>query len=948
MADNVLDRVAFEVGADLGPLKAAYAQADAETDALASRIKSKTSSAFFSDTQAGAQRLLAARQAVSQFGDDTEKSMKRAHGSVAVATREFRALFDEISSGRVRQSPGTLAIIATRVFGISGAALAAGAAVIGIGAAFGVAAVMAESNLAKIRTSLALTAYQSGATSSQLVAMADAAAAANGISSGRAQGLAGAFAGRSLPFSVMSQAIGASAAYGNATGAKDKDIEAMIAKMFDEPSKSAHELNQQMRLLSAAQTREVEDLEAAGETQKAGQIILDAFSQRAKEASLATASFSQALHNFIGNIGTWWNGVGKSMGFGLSAQEQIARNNQIIASHGVQFAMAGGTAAQQAVAHAMADNIRLREAMAGEGQNAAAGARRKAQDEAVTAALQYRSKLDVAGKKLEEEANARGALTTGLKQAQAQLADLQAKHASPGEIAAAQRNLRDIQTMSANAANPNYKWGSGIPKGHDKFTEANPFRRDAETAQQELANAQQVAATDERDRKSVEAKLKAELEYQRNIRNPTASPYAAAIRDAHLGMAGLQQSSARADFLTNAREQAKAEETVAAAFEKGTRAAIDATIAGEAHRAWVKGEIDDENAYADALRRRASAQAAASVAQQIERQRQSNTALGRLVAAGGSPAALAAAQRENEALSATQAERDNARSAEQIALADKHLAQLREELALRDRLAQDQALNQDIEQLREAIILRQKELDLKYADADLRAKELADLMTRQELLRRGYKPGTPEYDEAYRKLGPINQRAQLQAALQDKPQVQMLDTIRTGITNVAIAGVHGFGAMKEAAASFLSQLAQMVIQLYIIRPLLNLLLDTGTTPGGLLGGIFGGGKASGGWIDPGKFYVVGEKGPEILGPGVGGKVSPIEAPHIANMGGTQMAMTVNHNVAIQVSGVGDKQLLENVHAAAQQTVVTGLSAYGKVQAKTQRGTLIAQNKRALV
>lgn len=45
------------------------------------------------------------------------------HGAISTATREFRALFDELSSGRTRMTPGTLAIIAQRVFGLGGATL---------------------------------------------------------------------------------------------------------------------------------------------------------------------------------------------------------------------------------------------------------------------------------------------------------------------------------------------------------------------------------------------------------------------------------------------------------------------------------------------------------------------------------------------------------------------------------------------------------------------------------------------------------------------------------------------------------------------------------------------------------------------------------------------------------------------------------------------------------
>lgn len=64
-------------------------------------------------------------------------SLSSSHGSISTATREFRALFDELSSGRTRMTPGTLAIIAQRVFGLSGAALAGAGAVVGLVAAIG-------------------------------------------------------------------------------------------------------------------------------------------------------------------------------------------------------------------------------------------------------------------------------------------------------------------------------------------------------------------------------------------------------------------------------------------------------------------------------------------------------------------------------------------------------------------------------------------------------------------------------------------------------------------------------------------------------------------------------------------------------------------------------------------------------------------------------------------
>jgi tape measure domain-containing protein len=46
--------------------------------------------------------------------------------------------------------------------------------------------------------------------------------------------------------------------------------------------------------------------------------------------------------------------------------------------------------------------------------------------------------------------------------------------------------------------------------------------------------------------------------------------------------------------------------------------------------------------------------------------------------------------------------------------------------------------------------------------------------------------------------------------------------------------------------------------------------------------LFGGGKASGGYLDPRKFHLVGERGPEILGPGAAGFVTPNHALQALN------------------------------------------------------------------
>lgn len=67
--------------------------------------------------------------------------------------------------------------------------------------------------------------------------------------------------------------------------------------------------------------------------------------------------------------------------------------------------------------------------------------------------------------------------------------------------------------------------------------------------------------------------------------------------------------------------------------------------------------------------------------------------------------------------------------------------------------------------------------------------------------------------------------------------IQVTDELRTGLEDIGAAGLHGFKAMKEAAAQFLDQLAEMILRLYVMKPLVEGLLGpSGTSGGGLVGG----------------------------------------------------------------------------------------------------------------
>jgi hypothetical protein len=68
------------------------------------------------------------------------------------------------------------------------------------------------------------------------------------------------------------------------------------------------------------------------------------------------------------------------------------------------------------------------------------------------------------------------------------------------------------------------------------------------------------------------------------------------------------------------------------------------------------------------------------------------------------------------------------------------------------------------------------------------------------------------------------------------------------------------------------------------------LINLGSQIGGAIGGMFGGGRASGGPVMGGTTYLVGEKGPELFTPSNSGSIIPNSA---LGRGGSTINLTVN-------------------------------------------------------
>jgi len=72
-------------------------------------------------------------------------------------------------------------------------------------------------------------------------------------------------------------------------------------------------------------------------------------------------------------------------------------------------------------------------------------------------------------------------------------------------------------------------------------------------------------------------------------------------------------------------------------------------------------------------------------------------------------------------------------------------------------------------------------------------------------------------------------------------QIQLADELRNGLADVFAAGLHGWKAMESAAANFLQTIAEMILKIYVLKPLLEGMFGEQGTPlggGGGGGGIF--------------------------------------------------------------------------------------------------------------
>lgn len=216
--------------------------------------------------------------------------------------------------------------------------------------------------------------------------------------------------------------------------------------------------------------------------------------------------------------------------------------------------------------------------------------------------------------------------------------------------------------------------------------------------------------------------------------------------------------------------------------------------------------------------------------------------------------------------------------------------------------------------------------------------DTSELAKRQEVLNDIYKQGginLQEYqgymEQLKSQFGPMrDQHKELIESM--KHEIQRFgQEFETTLVNLVSGADVSF---KDMANSFIQAISRMIIHASIIEPLFGEKGAITGFVGNLIGGLFGGGKASGGSVSAGKSYLVGERGPELFSPGSNGFITPNH--QLAMAGGGQgmqpvvVEMTINAVDAPSFARLvaTNKGLFEGIALKATQKAYNKTGRYG--------------------
>ena len=172
----------------------------------------------------------------------------------------------------------------------------------------------------------------------------------------------------------------------------------------------------------------------------------------------------------------------------------------------------------------------------------------------------------------------------------------------------------------------------------------------------------------------------------------------------------------------------------------------------------------------------------------------------------------------------------------------------------------------------------------------------------------------------------------------EKERQTVLNGVQSSLESGFMAMISGTDSVKDAFKKMAFSIIQELYKVLVVQRMVGSFdMATGKGSGlvGILGGLFGGAKASGGSVMPGRPYLVGENGPELVIPRHSGTV--VNANQTANAMGGGGGFT--QNLSINVSGSDSAMVRTEIAKMIPQ--ITNATKAAVIDAK-QRGGQMAQ------
>lgn len=809
LADLTRQQMAIGAGGGVEAAGIDFQQVINDTTGVSRSFTSaETSAAAFGevlgDTQSK-QKALAeyARTGVKDALDDMGNAFE-ASGNNASKMREALAEVHELLSGRWKNAIST-ATIELANFGVLGIA-ATVAAVAAIPVAFLAAAVSVENSTARIQRAIAAAGGAGGLTATQAQNLAGS-VASPGMSYSSSLNVITALNSRgNVPAAYQGQVASAVPGYAAATNSTLSDAAAKLEQILADPAQGAAQLKDQFNALSQSQVQEVQELERQGESQRALGVVIDAITDRFKGLDEPTTALGRAWENLTTNVENIVTRIGNegeklaNIATKGSASPQARASylgdlqnrspaeteeltnlqNQLLAK-----AVTDQLAASQAALNKQLDKTIANGQPLAEAYSGIVGQSEKFTDD--TAALS--SEIDALNQKL---AKTPGDVQLLKDQAEATFA------------------LSSVALAAANQQTP------------------------ATTAAQAAADARQVAAAPVNQRARLQATLGAQRQYQQNLGNPQTALYAGSILGSQLSTVGLSQQTSNKDTIQSTLDQADAQQKLADALEVSAAAGRDQQLVNQAHDAFLKGTITDENAYLAALRDESKAQLSATSADTIRNLEDQAASQERLTAALGQGAA---AEQNQQNIEKTRAAVLSGATTDATAYLNA-LTRITDAERDANSVRQDRSLEEEVQE-------RQLELSLLGQTDTAQQTELANLKTRNQLIDEGYQENTAAFNDELSKRTQLN--AELVQTTQKTQQIKdAAEGVAQGFTTAFDTVIHG-GSLNDALGQIVDGITQVIEKVFILIPLekelQQLMEEISNTPapgsGGSGGGFFG-------------------------------------------------------------------------------------------------------------